>query len=559
MTDKYGGGSSSGRPVPLPAVAPGAIPMPSDEMDDADKRLAAMGYKPVFKREFSMWSCFSFALSISGLYATIMATFMYPLYAGGAASVVWCWLIGGAGALALALSIAEISSSYPTSGAMYFTLKYLCTPEYLPVVAWLDGWLNLIGTITGTASSEYGAAQMLLSAVSIGTNFRYAPTQGHITAVMAALCVIHAMINSLSTAWLNKISSTYAVFHIAVLIAAAVSLLVLQKEKHDAEYVFTNLEPESGWTPPGFSFFFGCLSAAWIMTNCDGVGHIAEETKDPSRVVPIAITSASVFTFVVGFLYNIVLAYCMGDPRELLNSPTGLPVSQIFYNVMGPGPAVFFSITGFVVMNFVCIPSIHAGSRTVWAFARDEMIPLSRVWYRIHKRTDTPLFSVWLYASLCVLVNLIGLGSHILIAAIFNICAIALNWSYCIPILCKLRYGRFERGAWHLGRLSTAINVWAVAWNVFLSVIFLLPTIRPVTPENMNYASAVLAFVILFSILWWWLDGRKHYTGPRTHAHIVDGEAVSGEVLPDQEKSIGSSPSGGPSPTTPELPEAVHS
>lgn len=90
---------------------------------------------------------------------------------------------------------------------------------------------------------------------------------------MAALCVIHAMINSLSTAWLNKISSTYAVVHIGVLMAAAAALLALQKEKHDAEYVFTHLEPLSGWTPPGFSFFFGCLSAAWIMTNCDGVGQ----------------------------------------------------------------------------------------------------------------------------------------------------------------------------------------------------------------------------------------------------------------------------------------------
>lgn len=25
---------------------------------------------------------------------------------------------------------------------MYFTLKYLCPPEYLPVVAWLDGELS---------------------------------------------------------------------------------------------------------------------------------------------------------------------------------------------------------------------------------------------------------------------------------------------------------------------------------------------------------------------------------------------------------------------------------
>jgi amino acid transporter len=70
-----------------------------------------------------MWSCFSFALSISGLYATIMATFSYPLYAGGAASVTWCWLIGGAGALSLALSIAEIASAYPTSGASCVSLK----------------------------------------------------------------------------------------------------------------------------------------------------------------------------------------------------------------------------------------------------------------------------------------------------------------------------------------------------------------------------------------------------------------------------------------------------
>ena len=114
---------------------------------------------------------------------------------------------------------------------------------------------------------------MLLSAVSIGSNFTYRPTQGHITGVMAALCVIHGMINSLSTAWLNKISSSYAVFHIAVLAAAAVTLLALTKEKHSADYVFTELVPESGWTPPGFSFFFGCLSAAWIMTNCDGVGQ----------------------------------------------------------------------------------------------------------------------------------------------------------------------------------------------------------------------------------------------------------------------------------------------
>ena len=74
------------------------------EMSDADAQLAAQfGYKPVFKREFGYLSTFSFAVSISGLFATIMTTFSFPLYAGGSAAAVWCWLISGAGCLCIAV------------------------------------------------------------------------------------------------------------------------------------------------------------------------------------------------------------------------------------------------------------------------------------------------------------------------------------------------------------------------------------------------------------------------------------------------------------------------
>jgi hypothetical protein len=79
------------------------------EMSDADAQLAAQfGYKPVFKREFGYLSTFSFAVSISGLFATIMTTFSYPLYAGGSAAAVWCWLISGAGCMCIAVSGATL-------------------------------------------------------------------------------------------------------------------------------------------------------------------------------------------------------------------------------------------------------------------------------------------------------------------------------------------------------------------------------------------------------------------------------------------------------------------
>jgi len=516
-----------------------AAKVADNEVTEADRALAKMGYTPVFKREFGMWSCFSFALSISGMYATIMTTFSYPLYAGGAASAVWCWFIAGGSALCLAFSIAEIASAYPTSGAMYFTTKYLVPEKHVPIVAWIDGWLNLIGQIAGSASSEYGAAQMLLATVAIATDKTYMPTQGHVIGVMAALSIIHAMINSLSTAWFNRLTKTYAVFHIGVLVAACITLLVMQKDKHDAKYAFTNVEVNSGWSPAGFSFLFGSLSANWCLTDYDATVHIAEEVKDPARVVPKAIASALSFTYVAGWLFNIVLVFCMGDPSVILASEVGQPVAQLFWDVMGKGPAIFFTVSAFVIMNFVCITALQAGSRTVWAFSRDEMLPGSRIWYKIWRKTDTPVIAVWIYTLCCICINLIGLGSYITIAAVFEICAIALDWSYCIPIICKLLFGKFERGPWHLGMFSKIINIWACLWTAFVSIIFLMPTSLPVTPNTMNYAIVILAFVFIVATGYWYLQGHKHYTGPRTRAHVVDGQIINDEIGSgdDQEKA----------------------
>jgi hypothetical protein len=76
-----------------------------EELSDADAQLALrFGYNPVFRREFGYLSAFSFSVSISGLFATVMTTFSFPLTAGGSASVVWCWLISGAGCMCIAVS-----------------------------------------------------------------------------------------------------------------------------------------------------------------------------------------------------------------------------------------------------------------------------------------------------------------------------------------------------------------------------------------------------------------------------------------------------------------------
>lgn len=120
---------------------------------------------------------------------------------------------------------------------------------------------------------------MLLAAVSMSQYFNYEVTVKATIGVMAALTVLTGAVNSLSTYWMEKMTKTYVIFNICVLVSCSIALLVMTKPeyRHDAKYVFTHVESKSGWTPQGFSFLFGFLSVSWTMTDYDATAHITEE------------------------------------------------------------------------------------------------------------------------------------------------------------------------------------------------------------------------------------------------------------------------------------------
>lgn len=165
---------------------------------------------------------------------------------------------------------------------------------------------------------------------------------------------------------------------------------------------------------------------------------------------------------------------------------------------------------------------------TVFAFSRDRMLPFSSVWVKILPLTQTPILATWISVFCCIAINLIGLGSYTAIEGVFNVTAIALDWSYCIPIFCRLVYGKFEPGPWNMGPIVGPIVGWyACIWTLFVSIIFLMPTVRPVTPENMNYAIVYLAGILLVSMAYWYVVGHKHYTGPIKQSLAADESELS--------------------------------
>jgi len=67
------------------------------------------------------------------------------------------------------------------------------------------------------------------------------------------------------------------------------------------------------------------------------------------------------------------------------------------------------------------------------------------------------------------------------------------------------------------GLLGWAANVTCISWTLFVCVIFSLPTVLPVTRNNMNYAAVITSAVIILSGIWYIAGAHRHYHGPRSN------------------------------------------
>jgi amino acid transporter len=133
-------------------------------------------------------------------------------------------------------------------------------------------------------------------------------------------------------------------------------------------------------------------------------------------------------------------------------------------------------------------------------------------WSKVNPYTNTPVNAVWLVVLFSIGLNCIGIGSTQTMVAIFNITAPCLDLSYAAVILARNLYGskiEFRPGPYVLRRLQKPLNLIAVTWVFFISVVLFFPTVLPVTATNFNYAIVVGGAIAAFSWGWWWAGARK--------------------------------------------------
>jgi len=508
--------------VPVPAGAPPA------HADSDTSRLHQLGYAQELSRHMSGFSNFAVSFTIISILSGCLTLYGFGLNTGGPAVIVWGWPFVGLMTLFVGLAMAEVCSSFPTAGGLYYWSAKLAKQNG-PAWSWFTGWFNFLGQVAVTAGIDFGAAFFLNAFLDLQFGFDARPW--HTILLFGLILVLHGALNQFGVrvvAMLNNVSVWWHVIGVAVIVL----VLALAPDQHQStSFVFTEFVNNTGWGSSFYVAMLGLLLAQYTLTGYDASAHMTEETRDASVAGPRGIVMSIVVSIAAGWILLIGLTYAIQSYDSATGTGTGVPPAQIFIDAVGETGGKLLLLIAIGAQLFCGMASVTANSRMIYAFSRDGALPASSFWHRINGRTRTPTNAIWLAAGGAFVLGLPYLFNATAYAAVTSIAVIGLYIAYVLPTFLRLRQGdAFEHGPWHLGRWSRPVGIVAVLWVAFITVLFMLPTVSPVTRSTFNYTPVAVLAVLGFAGIWWLVSARRWFTGPKVQGSPDELAAMEREL-----------------------------
>eukprot|EP00246_Nothoceros_aenigmaticus_P017980 TRINITY_DN919_c0_g3_i1.p1 TRINITY_DN919_c0_g3~~TRINITY_DN919_c0_g3_i1.p1 ORF type:complete len:526 (+),score=52.25 TRINITY_DN919_c0_g3_i1:127-1578(+) len=464
-------------------------------------------------------------------------TGIVPLYGtslpyAGPAGVVWGWVVVTFFTWFVGAAMAEICSSFPTTGSLYFWAAHLAGPRYGPIASWTCAWLESIGLIAGIGTQAYAGSQVMQNIILLttGTNKDggYFAPKGVFVGFYILLTFIWAVLNTFALdviALIDIVSIWWQIIGGTLLV---VILPLVAPTRQSASFVFS----EANWniTPSGISskpylIILALLVSQYSLYGYDAAAHLTEETRGADWNGPIAILSSIGLISVLGWACLLSLTFSIQNLDYLYdsnNETKGLFVpAQILYDAFhgryhnGTGAIVFLCmIWGSFFFGGLSITT--SAARVVYALSRDGGVPYSKIFRKLHPKYKVPANAVWLCAFFAALLSLPVLKSDVAFNAIASITTIGWVGGYSVPIFFRITMprGKFKHGPFYLGRASRIVHTIAFLWIAYTCAVFLLPTKFPLSWETFNYAPVALGFVLSLVMFWWFVDARRWFKGP---------------------------------------------
>jgi amino acid transporter len=526
-----------------------------DQIQQDVKELHKLGYAQQLFREMGGFSNFAISFSIISILTGAIINYGYGLKLAGPMINTIGWPLVSVFTLCIAASMAEIASTYPTAGGLYYWASKLGGVGW----GWFTAWMNMLGQITITAGIDIAAAIYFVGLLSRGFGMAADATVfGMLTTnysfyiiVMVILMIPQVLINAFGIRLTAKLNDFSVYWHIGGVFIIALALTILGKYHNSWSFMtsyvntVTPLDMSSATLPDGtvgpalylgttnipsplFALFpnlvtlyriapfalvfpLAFLQAQWTYTGYDASAHVAEETVMARLNSAWGVFLSVAVSAIVGYVVLMALTWTIpnGDIAATVADPYS--VLYIAYQNLSLFMANVVGVIIFGGMWLCGLSSITSMSRMWFAFGRDGGMPFAKVFCEINPKWRTPVKSIIITTIMAILSVIYSAAYWVVIA----ISTITLYPAYVIPVFLNLRnklqkkgeYTTKEKSPWFLGSWGTVINLIAVVYTIFICILFMLP------PTELALWTMVIIWALL--AIYWFAYAKSHFKGPQ--------------------------------------------
>ncbi len=494
-------------------------------VDQDAAQLRALGYVSHFDRTMSKWENFSLGFTylspVVGVY-TLFAT----SFAAGGPPMWWNYIFVGLGQLMVCLVFGEIVSQFPISGGLYPWARRLVGKRWAWMAGWVYGWA-LCCTMAGVAS---GVAPFLAQLFGLES------TPVATTAIALILIAMTTALNLSGTRLLARVAMFGFICELVGAIVVGGYLLLFARHQPLKVLVDTSFVNAHGhyWT----AFLASSLAAMFCYYGFEACGDVAEETPDPSRMIPKAMRMTIYIGGAAALWVCLAFILSIKDIGAVISGKDTDPIVTLLRDSMGD--VGFRAVILVVLVSFIsCLLSLQAAaSRLVFAYARDQMIFGSKFLSHMSPGRHVPSNALIVMGAIPALIALSALWLQDAIATIISFAAVGIYIAFQMIVLAAL-YARAKgwrpAGPFKLGGWGWIVNGLALAYGLGAIVNILWP--RPQTPNEAWYVTygmlaTTVGVVLLGGIYMMLAKPYERGNAPEGDAHRLGVGTGGGVVTP---------------------------
>jgi amino acid transporter len=479
---------------------------------DDVKTLHSLGYAQELLRGMSGFSNFAISMSIICIVAGGLTSLHLGLSGVGGASVGLGWPLVCLFSLAVAATMGQVASAFPTAGGLYHWASILGGRGW----GWATAWFNLAGVVTVLTSINVGTFLFLVRPVgaAVGYDPDAVDPETRLTVQLTTVALMtasQALFNHLGIRVTTRLTDFSGYLIMVMAVALTVAALAYAAGWDFGRLVtFTNYSGAAGdnvWPPTTnvyWLFALGFLLPAYTITGFDASAHTAEETVGAAEQVPRGIVRSVLVSGVFGWVMLCALVLAIPDMGEAAGQG-----EKVFHWLMGrafPSWLAGGLYLGIGVAQYLCgLAALTSASRMTFAFARDRGLPFSSALHHVSPKYRTPPASIWAVAVASVLFAVYTP----VFSTIVTVCTVFLYISYVLPTAAGFfAHSRTwtAMGPWQLGRWYRPLAVVSVAGCVGLIVI-------GVQPPNDKALTVVGGSAGVLAVVWFAFE-RRRFPGP---------------------------------------------